>query len=104
MDRYGPITDDGLLTTAIHHINAYGTMNLEVVYTNEISTVTHTLQKFEQWLEEMKYMIVGLDIEFTRERKNEDPPRKIAVIQIALLNHVLVFHYYKYGFFPLMTR
>ena len=98
MDPYG-ISDDGLQTTKIYYITAYGTTDLEVVYTNEARTVEHTLEKYEQWLEEHKYRFVGLDLEFTRERKSEDPPQRMAVIQIALRHHVLVFHYCRYGYF-----
>ena len=101
MDPYGPIIHDGKLTTEIHHITAYGTTYLEVVYTNEVRTVNHTLEKYEQWLEDQEYRFVGLDIEFTRDRRDEDPPQKIAIIQIAFGQHVLIFQYCSYGYYAI---
>ncbi|CAM0913682.1 unnamed protein product [Alopecurus aequalis] len=93
MDRFGPVTNDGKLTIEFHPIKPYGVTHLDVVYTNEVQTLNRTLEKFEQWIEREDYKFVGLDIEFTRKNGNEDQPQKIAVIQIAFGQHVLVFHY-----------
>lgn len=98
-DPFRPITDDGEITTARSHITGYGTTYLEVVYTNDVATVNHVLQKYEQWLADEKHKFVGLDLEFTRETCRNDPNQRMAVIQIAFGQHVLVFHYCRYVYF-----
>ena len=79
--------DDHKQTTEITNIPAHGTTFLEVVYTNEEHTVERILAKYEQWIEEEKHWFVGLDLEYTRDR------RQIAVMQLAMRQHVLVFHW-----------
>ena len=78
MDDHNRITE----TTTVH---THGTV-LEVVYTNEEHIVERILNKYEEWLAEEKHRFIGLDIEYTRNR------RHISVLQLAMRQHVLVFH------------
>jgi hypothetical protein len=86
--------DDGKRTTQNHRIAAHGTTILDVVYTNDTATVDHILEMYEQWLESEQHRFVGLDLEYTP--KSDDKPREIAVVQLAMRTHVLVFHYCRY--------
>ncbi|KAM0850176.1 hypothetical protein ACQ4PT_053252 [Festuca glaucescens] len=82
--------DDGKRTTERHHITAHGTTTLDVVYTNMVESVDEVLVMYEQWLETNelgKYRFVGLDLEYTVDQQ------QIAIVQLALGKHVLIFHY-----------
>lgn len=46
---------------------------------------------YEQWLQEEKYRFIGLDIEYTRE--NLYGRRAVAVLQLTMHEHVLVYHF-----------
>ena len=80
--------DDRNRTTETTTVRTHGTV-LEVVYTNEEHTVERILKKYEEWLAEEKHQFIGLDIEYTRDR------RCMAVLQLAMRQHVLVFHWCK---------
>jgi hypothetical protein len=47
------------------------------------------LAMYKKWLWEDKHRFVGLDLEYTSRGKNQ----WIAVMQLAMRDHVLVFHY-----------
>jgi hypothetical protein len=99
--------DDGELTTETHLITPHGTTTLKVVYTNEESTVEKTLAMYEKWLagETAEKRFVGLDLEYTRRCPGKKPwPQEMAVVQIAMRNHVLVFHYCRYAIFTFTCR
>ena len=67
--------------------NPHGTTMVDVVYTNETHVVESTLEKYEQWLLWDTHRVIGLDLEYTKDEK------RIAVIQLAMRKHVLVFHF-----------
>ena len=83
--------DDGKLTTLTEHITTHGTTVLEVVYTNDPRTMERIIKKYEEWLKEEKNKFVGLDLEYTR--KSSYIRQGIAVVQLSMREHVLVYHY-----------
>ena len=88
--------NDGKRTIDTHLVPTHGTMTLTVVYTNDEATVETTLARFEQLLEKEKHKFVGLDLEYTRANKRKNPPQEIAVVQIAIHEEVLVYHFCRY--------
>jgi len=85
--------DDFLNTTEYHPIVADGNTKLDVWYTNEPGKVEEIIALYEDWLREEKYKFVGLGMEFTR--KDRYGRRKVVVMQLAMRNHVLVYHFCK---------
>ena len=84
--------DDFRNNTEHLFIDADGNTRLEVLYTNEAYKVEEILSLYEEWLGEDRYKFVGLDLEYTRE-DYFDRSRKVAVMQLAMRNHVLVYHF-----------
>ena len=72
------------------NITAHGTTKLDVVYTNSIQTIDHVLGMYESWIAK-EHKFVGLDLEYTYKPKYDRNPQEIAVIQLAMHQHVLVF-------------
>ena len=89
--RTPPAMDDGKITTFTEHITTHGTTVLEVVYTNDPRTMERIIKKYEEWLKEEKNKFVGLDLEYTR--KSSYIRQGITVVQLAMREHVLVYHY-----------
>lgn len=83
--------DDREQTTQHHKITNHGTMELHVVYTNKIHTVEKTIAMYEQWLQEEKYIFIGLDIEYTR--KNLHGRWAVAILQLSMREHILVYYF-----------
>ena len=65
---------------------------LSVVYTNNPVWVEHSIHIMELLLAEEKYKVVGFDLEHTRSCAGSRP--KVAVAQMCMRNHVLVYHYF----------
>ena len=65
--------------------------DLSVVYTNDPVWVEHSFYIMELLLAEEKYKMVGFDLEYTRARAGSRP--KVAVAQMCMHHHVLVYHY-----------
>ena len=80
------------LTTESYRITSHGTTMLEVVYNNMPETVEQIIAMYEKWLKK-KYKFVGLDIEYTRWVSYK--PQRVAVVQLAMRDHVLVYHFYR---------
>jgi hypothetical protein len=78
--------DDGKKTMETVHVHAHSATWIEAVYTNEPVTVDLILEKYERWLEEEEIKFIGLDLEDDRMQT------RVAVMQIATREHVLVFH------------
>ena len=53
--------------------------------------MVQTLAMYEQWLREDEHKFVGLDLEYTKE--DPDVDNDLAVVQLAMRTHVLVYHY-----------
>ena len=83
--------DDFRNTTERLFIDANGNTKLDVLYTNEPHKVEEILTLYEEWLHEDRYKFVGLYLEYTRE-DYFDRSRKVAVMQLAMRKHVLVYH------------
>ena len=83
--------DDFRNNTERLFIDVDGNTRLEVLYTNEPYKVEEILSLYEEWLREDRYKFVGLDLEYTRE-DYFDRSRKVAVMQLAMRKHVLVYH------------
>jgi hypothetical protein len=65
---------------------------LSMVYTNNPVWVEHSIHIMELLLAEKKYKVVGFDLEYTRACAGSHP--KVAVAQMCVHNHVLVYHYF----------
>ncbi|KAK1661345.1 hypothetical protein QYE76_049504 [Lolium multiflorum] len=83
------VAGDEKSTTEKYRILAHGSTYIDVVYTNEAATVDRILRMYEGWLDEDedRFKFVGLDLEY------DSSGHKLAVMQIAMREHVLVFHY-----------
>ena len=94
------VAGDEKSTTEKHRILAHGRTYIDVVYNNEAATVDGVLRMYEGWLDEDedRFKFVGLDLEY------DSSGHKLAVMQIAMREHVLVFHYIRYGFIILCLR
>ena len=86
--------DNGKQTMETVHVHAHSVTWIEAVYTNEAATVDLILEKYERWLADEEIKFVGLDIEYNSTQ------RKVAVMQLAMREHVLVFHKIRYYHFP----
>ena len=64
---------------------------LSMVYTNNPVWVEHSIHIMELLLAEKKYKVVGFDLEYTRAHAGSR--HKVAVAQMCVHNHVLVYHY-----------
>ena len=82
--------DDGQRTTEVHQFNPHGDTIIQVVYTNEGNIMEMVLDMFEEMLKDEVDKFVGLDLEYNW---NHD---KIAVVQLAIKEHILVFHIIRY--------
>ena len=67
-------------------------MELSVVYTNNPVWVEHPIHIMELLLAEEKYKVVGFDLEYTRAHARSRT--KVAVAQMCVRHHVLVYHYF----------
>lgn len=82
--------DDGDRTMEVHKFNPHGDTWIQAVYTNEGNTMESVLDMYDEMLKDEVDKFVGLDLEYNW---NQD---KIAVIQLAIKEHVLVFHLIRY--------
>ena len=78
--------DDGRRTTEVHQFNTHGDTWIQAIYTNEGSTLDSVLVMFDEQLKDEDDKFLGLDLEYDFAKE------KIAVIQLALKEHVLIFH------------
>ena len=85
--------DDVKEMTERTFVQAHDGKLIEAVYTNEAATVDSILQMYERWLAEDEIKFVGLDNEYNSSQ------RKVAVMQLAMRDHVLVFHKIRYYHF-----
>lgn len=65
--------------------------DLEVVYTNDPWKVRRVLDMYTEWLKEEDHKFLGLDFEYTNHDAEDE--KKIAVVQLSMRRHALVFHY-----------
>jgi hypothetical protein len=97
---YTAPADDHKTTTREFKLIAHGTTEIDVVYTNDPAKVESVLKQYEQWLEmdepTFKMKFVGLDIEYTRGPEVTREAQQVAIIQSAMRNHILVFHFCRY--------
>ena len=66
-------------------------VDLSVVYTNDPVWVEHSIHIMELFLAEEKYKVVEFTLKYTRARVGSLP--KVAVAQMCVRHHVLVYHY-----------
>lgn len=79
--------------TEIRKIVAH-TTEIEVVYTDDNYEASKTVDMYEQWLSKDEYKFMGLDFEYY-DPEFEDEYR-IAVVQLVMKNHVLVYQWSRY--------
>ena len=72
----------------------HGRTQIDVVYTNEEKVLKETLDMYERWLRVDDF--VDLDLEYTKP----DPiyENTVAIAQLAMHTHVVVYHYSWYVF------
>ncbi|XP_051212060.1 uncharacterized protein [Lolium perenne] len=76
--------------TEIRKIVAH-TAEIEVVYTDDNHKAAEIVDMYEQWLSKDEYKFMGLDFEYCDPEYEGD--YRIAVIQLAMKNHVLVYQW-----------
>ena len=72
-------------------IPVHGGKFIQAVYTNDPAEVHRVIDMFQQWLVEEDVKFVGLDMEYSKDHQ------KLAVMQIAMRDHVLLFHFSRFG-------
>ena len=74
---------------------AHGTTKIEIMYTNNVEVVEENTAMFRRMLEKEADKFLGLDFEYIADYA--DYEEEVAVIQLALRRHVLVFQLPRYG-------
>ena len=80
-------------TTKVQGVEAPDDMWLKVVYTNNVRTLKGVLDLYEGWLVTVKHRFVGLHLEYTPHPNPHTKRRAVALVQIAMYKHVLLFHW-----------
>ncbi|XP_073355032.1 uncharacterized protein [Aegilops tauschii subsp. strangulata] len=70
--------------------HARGT-DLSVVYTIDPAVVEDYINTVEQLLDQDKYKVVGIDLQYTGRHPSKH--HKVAVAQLSMHHHVLIYHY-----------
>jgi hypothetical protein len=70
------------------------TAEIEVVYTDDNYKAAEILDMYENWLSKDEYKFVGLDFEYCDPEYDGD--YRIAVVQLSMNNHVLVYQWSRY--------
>ena len=70
------------------------TADIEVVYTDDTHKAAEIIDMYEQWLMKEKDKFVGLDFEYCDPEYKGD--YRIAVVQLSMNNHVLVYQWSRY--------
>jgi hypothetical protein len=78
----------------IRKIVAHGMTEINVVYTDDSYEASKTVHMYEQWLSTDEYKFMGLDFEYCDPEYEDDC--HIAVVQLAMKNHVLVYQWSRY--------
>lgn len=81
--------DDGGLFTLKSSVVPHGTTKVDVVYTNDPFVLESTLKMFELRLLQDRPRFFSVDLEYTSDQSN------IVVVQLAIDEHVLVYHFCK---------
>jgi hypothetical protein len=79
--------------TEIRKIVAHPT-EIEVVYTDDNHKAAEIVDMYEQWLSKDEYKFMGLDFEYCDPEYEGD--YRIAVVQLAMKDHVLVYQWSRY--------
>jgi hypothetical protein len=87
--------------TSTRAVHIHDEEDLEVVYTNDPWEVRRVLDMYTEWLMEDEHKFVGLDFEYTNHRAEDE--KKIAVVQLCMRRHVLVFHYAALELIPFLN-
>ncbi|KAM0910743.1 hypothetical protein ACQ4PT_013939 [Festuca glaucescens] len=64
---------------------------IEVVYTDDLHKAAEIVDMYEQWLSKDEYKFMGLDFEYCDPEYEGE--YRIAVVQLAMKNHVLVYQW-----------
>jgi hypothetical protein len=70
----------------------HGSTTINVLYTNMATSVQSWIKKAEDILSGQEKKIVGIDVEYTKDRDSFFNPKKAAVIQLWVGTEVLVYH------------
>ena len=77
-----------------YDVTIHGSQKIEAVYTNNPAELERVLDMYQEWFAAGDPKIMGLDMEYTSDRALKD--KRMAVIQIAMRRHVLIFQYSRY--------
>ncbi|KAM0845727.1 hypothetical protein ACQ4PT_056167 [Festuca glaucescens] len=91
MEQEGEVTN---YSTQIRKIIAHGTTDIEVIYTDDNYEATKIVDMYEQWLSKDDHKFMGLDFEYCDPEDEND--YRIAVVQLAMKNHVLVYQWSRF--------
>ena len=80
-------------TTKVQAVEAPDGTWLNVVYTNDDRTLKRVLDMYEGWLVASKHRFMGLDLEYTPDPNPRTKRHAVALVQIAMHKHVLLFHW-----------
>ena len=78
--------DYGKRMTEVHQFRVHDDTCIQAVYTNKGSTADSILAMYLEWLKDEEVRFAAIDLEYSITQ------RKIAVMQIAMKEHVLIFH------------
>lgn len=80
--------DDSKYFSYSTSVDVHGGQAIQVTYTNDPAEVQRVLDMYKQWIDSGDDKFMGLDMEYTCHKA-----KKMAVLQLAMRRHVLVFHY-----------
>ena len=77
-----------------YNISIHKDKQIEAVYTNDPDVIASVLDMYKKWFVEGDDKIMGLDMEYSADKQLKD--MRMAVIQLAMHRHVLVYRCARY--------
>ena len=77
-----------------YRVSIHKNQQIEAVYTNDPDVIASVLDLDKKWFAEGDAKIMGLDIEYCTNKQLKD--KRMAVIQLAMPRHVLVYQCARY--------
>ena len=77
-----------------YSVTIHKDQKIESVYTNDPEELARVLDMYKKWFAEGDAKIMGLDMEYSKDQELVD--KRMAVIQLAMRRHVLVYQCARY--------
>ena len=77
-----------------YSVSIHKDQQIEAVYTNDPDVIASVLNMYKKWFAEGDAKIMGLDMEYSANKQLKD--KRMAVIQLAMRRHVLVYQCARY--------